>query len=198
MAEWDPRRAALVIIDYQNDFCHEDGAIAKMGHPVEPSAAIRPQVAALLEAARSAGVPRIFVRVAHSEWTDTPAWTERGSGSFHVPVVREGTWGAEFFQLDPRPDELILTKHRYSAFLHTPLKLALEAKGVSSIVLAGVQTDVCVHATARDAMQEGFVPVVVEDCVATRDRESHDAALNDISARVGFVTKLSDIQALWA
>ncbi|MPZ68205.1 MAG: isochorismatase family protein [Actinobacteria bacterium] len=195
---WDPRHSALVIVDYQNDFCHEDGAVARMGHASEPSAAIQPRIADVLESARASGMPRIFVRVVHSEWTDTPAWTDRGSESFHVPVVREGTWGAEFYKISPRPDELIITKHRYSAFLFTPLKLALEAKGASSIVIVGVQTDVCVHATARDAMQEGFVPIVVEDCVATRDQEAHDTALQDIRVRVGLVVNSSDIHSAWS
>jgi ureidoacrylate peracid hydrolase len=196
--EWDGTQSALVIVDYQNDFCHEDGAIAQIGQDPGPSAAILPQVTDLLETARIAGVPRIFVRVAHSEWTDTPAWTGRGSGAFHAPVVREGTWGAEFYGIAPGPDELVITKHRYSAFLYTPLRLALEAKRATSLVIAGVQTDVCVHATARDACQEGFVPVVVEDCVATRNESAHGEALEDIRTRIGLVRKLSDIQAAWA
>ena len=198
MPEWDPQRSALVVVDYQNDFCHADGAIAQMGQAAAPSAAIHPQISDLIDGARSAGVPRIFVRVAHSEWTDTPAWTGRGSGSFHVPVVREGSWGAQFYKIEPRPDELVITKHRYSAFMYTPLRLALEAKNATSVVLAGVQTDVCVHATARDAMQEGFAPIVVEDCVATRDVQAHDSALNDIRVRIGSVMKLSDIQTVWS
>lgn len=195
----DIRSAALVLIDYQNDFCHPEGAVAQAGHSVEAAAGIYPQVAELIDAARDAGVPRIFVRVAHSEWTDTPSWTHRASGQpvFDVPLVREWTWGAEFYKVQPQPDELIMTKHRLSAFVYTPLKLILQARQVSSIVLAGVQTDVCVHATARDAMQEGFTPIVVEDCVATRDSAAHDLALEDIRARVGHVVKLSDVLSAW-
>ena len=197
--ELDVRSCALVLIDYQNDFCHLDGAVAQSGHSVEAGSAIYPQIAELIASARAAGVPRIFVRVAHSEWTDTPAWTHRASGKaiFEVPLVREGTWGAEFFKIEPQPDELVMTKHRLSAFLYTPLKLVLQAKQVRSVVLAGVQTDVCVRAIALDAMQEGFVPVVVEDCVATRDDAAHDQALDEIRTRVGHVVKLSDIRSAW-
>src|SRR5919106_833740 len=115
---WDAGKCAVALVDYQNDFCHERGAVGQMGQSAEAAAAIYPQIEELLEAARAAGVPRIFIRVAHSEWTDTPAWTKRGSGvhPFDVPVVREGTWGAEFYRVVPQPDELVLTKHRYSAF----------------------------------------------------------------------------------
>lgn len=199
---YGPSRCVLAMVDYQNDFCHEDGAIAKLGQPTESARAILPNIVELIDAARDAGVPRVFVRVAHSEWTDTPGWAQRGAGGDildveKVPVAREGTWGAEFYGLEPREDELILTKHRYSAFAHTPLKLVLAAKGATSLVLAGVQTNVCIHASARDAIQEGFIPVVVEDCVAAGTPIEHDTALQDIATRMGPVVKLNDVKDAW-
>jgi ureidoacrylate peracid hydrolase len=113
-------------------------------------------------------------------------------------VAREGTWGAELYALDARPDELVLTKHRYSAFAHTPLRLVMQAKGATHIVLAGVQTNVCIHGTARDAVQDGFVPVVVEDCVAAGTDLEHETALADIRQRMGTVTTLDELRAGWA
>jgi ureidoacrylate peracid hydrolase len=177
-------RCVLAIIDVQNDFCHGDGAYARLGHDVEPMAAVVPHVAKLLDLARDRDVPRVHIRVAHSDWTNDPAWLQRGMGGevidvHHIPIASEGTWGAEFFEIEPRPDEFVLTKHRYSAFAYTPLELIMRAKAATTIVLCGLATHVCVHATARDALFAGFVPVVVEDATGSLTEEIHLRALED-------------------
>jgi ureidoacrylate peracid hydrolase len=198
----DPVRCLLAVIDVQNDFCHDEGAFARMGHPVRLAAAVVPSIRRALDLAREADVPRVFVRVVHSPWTDDPAWTLRGAaGSIidldRVPVAREGTWGAEFFELEPDPDARVMTKHRYSAFAHTPLELYLRARGATTIVLAGVATNVCVHATARDGLHAGFVPVVLEDACASHSAKAHADALADIRGFIGRVASVTDLERAW-
>jgi ureidoacrylate peracid hydrolase len=198
----DPERCLLAVIDVQNDFCHPDGAFARMGHRVDMAGAAVAGIRAALEAARSAEVPRVIVRVTHSPWTDDPAWAARGSaGSMidvvRVPVAREGTWGAELFGIEPDPDARVLTKHRYSAFVHTPLELYLRARGATTIVLAGVATNVCVHATARDALHAGFLPVVLEDATAAHTPEAHERALDDVRGFLGRVATVADLETAW-
>jgi ureidoacrylate peracid hydrolase len=195
-------RCLLAVVDVQNDFCHPDGAYAQLGQPVELMAGVVPAIERLLGVARRTGVPRVFVRVTHSEWTDDPAWLARGAGGpvldiERIPITRAGTWGAEFYGIEPRPDELVLTKHRYSAFAYTPLALAMRAKGASTIVLAGVATQVCVHATARDALFAGFLPVVVEDATASITEEAHRRALADITSFIGRVVSIADLERAW-
>lgn len=202
IAELSAERCVLTIVDFQNDFCDEDGAIARLGQSTDDARDLVPALEALLEVARRATVPRVFVRVAHSEWTDAPAWRARGAGGSildvdRIPVAREGTWGARFYKLSPQDDEFVITKHRYSAFAHTPLQLVLQGREASTIVIAGVQTNVCVHATARDAVQLGFTPVVVEDCVAANSRVEHDVALADIRTRIGPVVSLEEVRDAW-
>ncbi len=192
----------LVVVDYQNDFCHQSGAIERLGQSTASARKILPSLLELIEAARAAYVPRVFVRVAHSEWTDTPAWKRRGAAgtildTSKMPIAREGTWGAGFYELEPRDDELVITKHRYSAFAHTALRLVLQARGVSTVTLAGVQTNVCIHSSARDAVQEGFSPVVVEDCVAAGTDVENEVALSDVRARIGKVVSLEDVRKQW-
>jgi ureidoacrylate peracid hydrolase len=198
----EARETVLIVVDYQNDFCHEQGVIAKLGQSTRRAREILPSIQELLSAARTADVPRIFVRVAHSPWTDTPEWMGRGAGGTIIdaerrPIAREGTWGAELYELVPQPDDLVLTKHRYSAFAHTPLALILQAQRSRTVTIAGVQTNVCVHATARDAVQNGFIPVVVEDCVAAGTDLEHQVALEDIRTRVGKVVTLEDVRRSW-
>jgi len=198
----DPVRCLLAVIDVQNDFCHEDGAYARMGHPVGMAAAAVEGIRAALDLARRVDVPRVVVRVAHSPWTDDPAWAARGAAGsvldvVRVPVAREGTWGAEFFGIEPDPDAMVLTKHRYSAFVHTPLELYLRARGATTIVLAGVATNVCVHATARDALHAGFLPVVLEDATAAHSAEAHERALEDVRSFIGRVATVADLERAW-
>src|SRR5690348_3476666 len=73
----DPRRSALLVVDVQNDFCHEDGASAKNGWDVRPAQAMIPTLNRLIEECRGAGLPVIFVRVTHSSADDSDVWRER-------------------------------------------------------------------------------------------------------------------------
>jgi ureidoacrylate peracid hydrolase len=199
----DRDRCAVVVVDLQNDYCHEDGALALMGRDVAAVQAMIPDVARMIDAARAAGVPVIFVRTTHGEWTDTPAWVERGRGgpsldTQRVPIVRAGTWGAEFYGVAPGEGDHIVTKHRYSAFLYTPLELALRAKRRDTILLAGATTNICVAATATDGLMRGFSPILVRQCVATHTEAEQAAAFAEFEDHVGVVADLADLLDVWA
>jgi ureidoacrylate peracid hydrolase len=196
-------RSALLIIDVQNDYIHQDGALSRMGKDTAPIRAIVPNVHSLIELARGADVVRIFVRQTHSHWFNTPGWLTRGRGAGviapdRIPLVEEGTWGAEFYEIAPRPDELVITKHRYSAFAYTPLELALHAKGKDTVVLCGATSDVCVEATALDAVMRGFRPVLVADGATAADPAVHASAVHDFADHIGTVVKLADVATVWA
>jgi len=85
--------------------------------------------------------------------------------------------------LDPRDDELMITKQYPSAFFGTSLAATLTAMGVDTILLTGLSTSGCVRASCVDAMSHGFVTVVVSDAVGDRAPEVHDANLFDMSAK---------------
>ncbi len=198
----DPARSVVVVVDYQNDFCHERGAISTLGQDTSAARELLPSLRNVVATARALSVPRVFVRVEHSDWTDAPAWRARGGPTGildvdRVPVAQRGSWGAELYELEAQPDELVLVKHRYSAFAYTALPLVLQAREATHVVLAGVQTNVCIHATARDAVQSGFVPVVVSDCVAAATPLEHDTALLDIRERMGPVVSFAELCAAW-
>ncbi len=198
-----PDRCALVVVDVQNDYIHEDGALAQMGKDTAPIRAVVPNICALIEHARAVGVVRIFVRQTHSHWFNTAGWLTRGRGAGvltvdRVPLVEEGTWGAEFYEVAPRDDELVVTKHRYSAFAYTPLELALRAKEVDTVVVCGATSDVCVQATAVDAVMHGFSPALVADCTMAADPAAHAAAVHDFADHIGTVVELADVAAAWS
>lgn len=195
-------RCAVVTVDVQNDFCHPEGAVATMGNDVSPIQEMMPGIHRLLGLAREHDVPVVHVRTGLSDWFDTPAWRDRGraGGVFdaeRVPVVREGTWGAELYQIEPAPGELVLTKYRYSAFTYTPLELALRSRGAETLILAGTATHQCVEATGREALGLGFYPVVARDAVAARVSSHHEFALADFEAHLGAVVSLDELTATW-
>jgi ureidoacrylate peracid hydrolase len=198
----DPKTSALVVVDVQNDFCHSDGAAAKMGLDISAVQEAVPKILELVGLARDADVPRIYLRGEHSHWFNTDVWLRRGAKGHSidapkVPIVEAGSWGAGFFEVDPQPDELVVTKHRYSGFAYTPLELALQTLHTTNLVLCGTATNVCVEATARDAIMRGFYPVVVTDCVASGSADLHDAALKDMAEFLGAVVSLEDVQDAW-
>jgi ureidoacrylate peracid hydrolase len=198
----DPRDSALVVVDVQNDFCHPEGAAARMGLDVSLVQATVPRIVELIELARSADVPRIFLKGEHSSWFNSDVWLRRGAkgrsiDAPSIPFVEAGSWGAEFYEVAPLQDELVIAKHRYSGFAYTPLELALQTLRIANVVLCGTATNVCVEATARDAIMRGYYPIVVADCVASGQDDLHRAALRDMEEYLGAVVSLEDVRDAW-
>jgi ureidoacrylate peracid hydrolase len=193
----DPAVAALVIVDVQNDYCHDDGALAKAGRDVRAIRVMVPRLQRLLGEARRAGLPVIHVRMANDSSTKSPAYREhriRRSGT-DSRVCEEGTWGAEFYEVQPEPGEPVVTKHRYSAFVDTNLTTLLEARGTQTIILAGVTSDVCVESTARDAYMRNYYVVFLADCTGVDDPAVQDGVLERIDRYFGQVVSSEDVVA---
>lgn len=188
----DPRHAALLVIDMQNDFCHSEGAGARNGSDVGPVQAIVPTLNGLIDEARAAGMTVIFIRAVHNQWTDSEVRLERRRARA-VPNCVEGTWGAEWYGVAPLDGECIVTKHRFSAFIGTDLDLILRAQGIRSLVVTGTATNVCVESTARDGFMMDYYIVLVEDCCATGNTELHQATLKNISRGFGVVTTAREV-----
>lgn len=194
----DRSRAALLVVDVQNDFCHHEGSIAARGFDVGPTQRMIPQLIELIEAARRARVPILYTRNEHDEWTDTRAWQGRQAGGTHA-LCRTGSWGAEFYNIAPAPDERVVVKHRYNSFLGTDLDMILRARGVDSVIFTGVATNICVESTARDAFARGYELVLVEDCLAGSTEEDHRASLSTLERYFGaLVTRADELAARWA
>ncbi len=93
--------------------------------------------------------------------------------------------------------EPIVVKHRYSAFIDTDLDLILRSRGIQSLVMTGVATNVCVESTARDGYMRDYHIVFVDDCSACYDAAKHAATLRHITDHFGVVVQAADIIATW-
>jgi ureidoacrylate peracid hydrolase len=188
-----PECAALLVIDVQNDRCHEAGAYGRAGVAL---AAIQRAVSALVpvvEAARRARVPVIFVETRHDPWTDAPGWP---AGSETGCLA--GTWGAEPYLVRRRESEPVVVKRRHSGFYATELEVILRALGRTTVVLTGVATNVCVESTARDAVARDYRVVLLEDCAGAATRAEHEAACWNVAHHLGHVLDSGRLLALWA
>jgi biuret amidohydrolase len=164
---------ALVVIDVQKgEVIPQDSGI-----PIMPGGEERhDRIRAIVAAAREAGVPVIFIQEVHKRTLVDFGRELDGSETIHG---LEGDLTTELADgLDPRPDEYLIRKRRYSAFFATELELVLKSYGVQTLILLGALTDVCVHYTFADAHQRDFHVRVVEDCVGGSNETRHAASLD--------------------
>ena len=194
----DPRWACLLVVDVQNDFVSSKGSAAQRGEDVSAAQAAVPRLICLIDDARRVGLTVVYVKTTHSEWTDTPSWIYRKSQQSALDTCREGTWGAEFYEgISPLPSERIVIKHRYSAFINTDLNTVLKAKGIESVLVTGVATNVCVETTARDAYMYDYYVTMVEDGAAAYDPKLHESTLENMRRHFGLVASSGEIIETW-
>src|SRR2546428_2478602 len=116
-----PQHAALLMVDVQNDFCAEGGAMHREGRDLTLVKRMIPRLERLIEAARAASVPCVWIRNVYNTGPNhylSEVWLEqarrRRNGAYvQYPVCEPGAWNGDFFKVRPRPDEVIVTKHRY-------------------------------------------------------------------------------------
>jgi ureidoacrylate peracid hydrolase len=192
-----PEWAAVLVVDVQNDFCHEQGAFGRLGFDMGPIQASVRALAAFLEEARRAGVPVLFIKTHHGPWTNSEAWLTRGPRRAGE-ICAVGSWGAEFYGVAPAPGEPVVVKHRYSGFLNTDLEVILRARERRSVLVTGVATNVCVESTARDAYMRDYHLVMVDDCCGAVTKAEHEATLHNMRTYFGRVLDSHAIAAHWS
>lgn len=195
---WDPRWSCLLVVDVQNDFVSPKGSCAQRGDDVSAAVSMVPRLIHLIQEARQVSLPIVFVKTTHSEWTDTPSWIFRKSQQKDLKTCREGSWGAELYDgISPLPKERVVIKHRYSAFINTDLNTILKAKGIQSVLVTGVATNVCVETTARDAYMFDYYVTMVENCAAAYDPKLHESTLENMRRHFGLVASSEEIIRSW-
>jgi len=198
-----PDTTALVVVDVQNDFCSPDGVIGSRGVDMTAAVEMVPRLVALTEKARAAGVTVVYIQTTHDETVDSDVWNARGGhADFGLPVPAPncvtGTWGAEFYGVEPKEGDRVVNKHRYSAFAGTDLDLVLRTAGVESLLLTGVATNVCVESTLRDGLFLDYNVALIEDCSATYDPAHQAATVENVDKYFGAVATSDEVSASWS
>lgn len=191
---------ALLIVDLQNDYCARGGYMDRhLGRDVAAVAHIARTIGHLADSARLASIPVFWVQAHYDpRYLNAPmlARQETRGVAGHV-LCAEGSWGAEFFELAPENGETVISKHRFSAFYETGLVNIFQESQISSIVVCGLSTNVCVDSTVRDGFMAGFEITVPRDCVASYSASQHKATLENINNVFGRVCDSANLIAEW-
>jgi biuret amidohydrolase len=189
-------RTALLVIDMQRDFLDPRGYAAKAGLDIAPLQAAIAPVHRLLDVARAAGMMIVHTREGHvPDMSDCPpyklarsrnAGAEIGSPGPLGRLLIRGEPGHDFIaELQPAEGEIVIDKPGYSAFAHTDLDHRMRVRGIDTLLLSGITTEVCVSSTLRDAVDRGYRCITVGDACASGFADLHDAALRMISVEGG-------------
>jgi nicotinamidase-related amidase len=183
----DPSATALVVIDLQK-------GIAAM--PTEPHSAssVVANAAKLADACRGKGLPVFLVRV-----TPSADGKDFLKPIADVSLQRKEPWPSDWAELvpelGPKPGDFVITKRQWGAFYGTELDLQLRRRGIQTLVLCGISTNIGVESTARFAYEYGYQQVFAEDATAARSREEHEHTMKTTFPRIGRVRSTEAILA---
>jgi nicotinamidase-related amidase len=203
-----PATTALVIIDMQRDFLLPGGFGALLGNDVSLLTKVIEPLAGVLAAARAAGMLVVHTREGHRpDLSDCPP-SKLARGRLDTPIGSVGPNGRILVrgevghgiidELAPIDGEVVLDKPGKGAFYATDLELLLRNAQITSLVVTGVTTEVCVHTTVREGNDRGFECLVLSDCVGSYFPEFQEVGLKMIAAQGGIFGWVTSSQELLA
>lgn len=180
----DPQKTALVVIDLQKGIVGRDTAPYAAGEVVRNAVLLAKEF-------RKKAAPVFLVRVNfgadHKDALHPPADTS------YPAQTPPPNWAEIVPELGPESTDIIITKHQWGAFYGTELELQLRRRGITTIVLCGISTDIGVESTARFAYEYGYNQIFAEDAMAAMTAEEHHFSTTKIFPRMGLVRKTSEI-----
>ncbi len=177
----DPKHTALVLIEYQNDFTSDGGALHGAVAGVMEQTGMLENTRKLVAAAREAGAT-----IVHAPITFAPGYGELSAHPYGIlkgvvdsTAFVKGEWGAEIVDtLAPQAGDVVIEgKRGLDAFASSNLEFILRARGITTIALGGFLTNCCVESTMRSGYEKGYQVITLADCVAATSAEEHDNAI---------------------
>jgi nicotinamidase-related amidase len=188
MQKLDPRTTALVLIDLQQ-------GILPFAKGPRTGQEVVDASARLAKRFRELGGLVVLVRVGwHDDYADS--LSQPADQPTHLkPGMLPDNWLEYADGLEVSPKDIHITKRQWNAFFGTELDLQLRRRGIKTIVLGGISTNIGVESTSRSAYELGYEQVLVEDAMSASATEHHEASVNFIFPRVGFVRKTDEVIA---
>jgi len=188
---------ALIIVDMQNDFIHDNGFVRKSSQGIGiPESALDqmkspiPYIKKLAECFRKNKKEVIYIYTAWKpDYSDLALPLKKmGGKAKELGALVIGSWGAQIVdELTPQETDHTVMKKAYGAFFQTPLDRILRNLGIKKLVMTGVATNFCVETTTREAVAYGYDIILVSDAATTFDPEAHQATLKVIATGFGEV-----------
>jgi|SRR5665213_2755154 nicotinamidase-related amidase len=177
----DPTTTAVVLIEYQNDFTSEGGALHGAVEGVMQETGMLSNTRAVVEAARSAGATIMYAPIMFQEGYNEISKHPYGilKGVVDSNAFVKGSWGAAIIdELAPHDGDIVIEgKRGLDTFASTNLDFMLRSKGIKTIVLGGFLTNCCVESTMRSGYENGYQVITLNDCVAATSMEEHRNAV---------------------
>jgi len=199
----DNQNIALIIVDMQNDFLHQDGFVPRYSREIGvPDNAFDllqkpiPFIKKLADSFNAHKRPVVYIYTAWKpDYSDVAIPLRKMKGKAkEAGALVEGTWGAEIIdELKPAAGSHLVLKKAYGGFFRTTLDQTLQNLGVKRLFMTGVATNFCVETTAREAVAYGYEIVMVSDATATYDPAGHQASLNVMAAGFGEVMSADEV-----
>jgi nicotinamidase-related amidase len=177
----DPTTTAVVLIEYQNDFASEGGALHGAVEGVMGETGMLSNTRAVVDAARNAGATIMYAPIMFQEGYNEISKHPYGilKGVVDSNAFVKGSWGAAIIdELAPHDGDIVIEgKRGLDTFASTNLDFILRSKGIETIVLGGFLTNCCVESTMRSGYENGYQVITLNDCVAATSMEEHRNAV---------------------
>lgn len=178
MLDLDPGRTALLIVDLQNF------TVAMTTAP-RPASEVLANAVRLASACRAAGLPVILVRVGHDQnrMPHPSPRVDAGFSGFQLDAAAKEIAPA----LGPEPGDIVVDKYNWGAFHGTNLDTHLRRRGIRTLIVGGLVTNIGVDTTMREAQAHGYDQIMVSDMVAAASNEEHDYTMKYVAPRLSRV-----------
>lgn len=203
----DAATTAVIVVDMQNAYASEGGYVDEAGFDIGPAAGVIPKIAEVVDIARAAGMPVVFLQ---NGWDPdyveagtplSPNWhksnalkTMRARPELAGKFLARGGWDYELVDgLHVQESDLRVHKPRYSAFFNSQLDSVLRARGIRTLIFTGIATNVCVESTLRDGFHLEYFGVMLEDAVHHLGPDFiREASLYNVEKFFGWVSSVVD------
>jgi len=208
--ELDPAQTAVIVVDMQNAFASKGGLFDLAGLDISGAAAAIEATQRVIDAARAAGIPLVFLQMTYSPdlsdagGPDSPNYQKelglimmRQRPELAGKLLVRGSWDWQIVEaLTPKDGDMVVEKSRYDGFTRTGLAETLRRLGVRNLLFTGIAANICVESTARHAFFEEFWPILVEDAVNHAGPDfNRQATVWAFEWVFGWVTQTEDIVA---
>lgn len=203
----DPASTAVIVIDMQNAYASPGGYVDLAGFDIAGAAGVIGRIGQVLDSARSAGMPVIFLQngwdadYVEAGGPGSPNWhksnalkTMRARPELKGQLLARGGWDYALVDaLAPQPGDICVHKTRYSAFFNSQLDSILRARGIRTLVFVGIASNVCVESTLRDAFHLEYFSVMLDDATHHLGPDFvHQATLYNVEKFFGWVSSVAD------
>ncbi|HYM67572.1 MAG TPA: cysteine hydrolase [Patescibacteria group bacterium] len=204
----DLDHTALVVVDMQNAFASPGGMLDIAGVDVRPARQAVENARMVCEAARSAGLPVVYLTIGYPPDQSTGGGPDspnpqkelalclmRERPELHGKLLTFGSWDFQIVEdLTPQPGDTVIVKSRYSGFAGTELDSVLRSRGVRNLLFTGIASNVCVESTIRDAYFNEYWPVMIADAtMPAGPPEIQLATVYNVRTFFGWVTSSEEV-----